>query len=134
MADVLSLLGTLAVQPAASVPAASGDALPSILLSERVNIVARINSTVTLATDSTLAVPLLVGAGGPFAVGANVVQVKVIGGKVRVRLTSADGATQAVPVDSLLQLISMSAPITAIDFTRTVGQSTILKLFMAEKL
>lgn len=41
--------------------------------------------------------------------------------KVVVRLTCADGTTQAISVDPWLHLVSISTPYTAIDFTRVSG-------------
>lgn len=52
---------------------------------------------------------------------AHVVWLKATGGKVRARLTSADGAQQAIPVDPVLILVSRTVPITAIDLTRVSG-------------
>jgi len=53
--------------------------------------------------------------------------------KVMVRLTSADGATQAIPVDGYLQLISRSVPFTAIDLTRVPATLTNVSVFLGEK-
>jgi hypothetical protein len=64
---------------------------------------------------------------------ANVVVVKSVGGKVRVRLTSADGSQQAVPVDSLLVLISSAVAITAIDLTRVSGTLTTVTVTLGAK-
>ena len=58
--------------------------------------------------------------------------IKVTGGKVRVRLTSADGATQAVPVDSLLVLVDRATTVSAIDLTRTPSTSTRVQVFLGE--
>lgn len=56
---------------------------------------------------------------------AALVRVIATGGKVRARLTSADGSAQALPVDPFLQLISRSVPFTALDLTRVTGAPTV---------
>lgn len=64
---------------------------------------------------------------------AALVIIKVIGGKVKARLTSADGATQAIPVDSLALILSGSVPYTALDLTRVPGVSVVVKVTLGEK-
>ncbi len=53
--------------------------------------------------------------------------------KVKVRLTSADGATQSVPCDGTMILISKTVPFTAIDLTRVAGTDTRVRIFLGEK-
>jgi hypothetical protein len=53
--------------------------------------------------------------------------------KVRVRVTSSDGTDQAIPVDDLLQVISKTVFITALDLTRVTGQDTKVKVFLGER-
>jgi len=53
--------------------------------------------------------------------------------KVKVRVTSADGATQAIPVDDTLILISRTVPITAVDITRVPATETHVSVFLGEK-
>lgn len=53
--------------------------------------------------------------------------------KIKVRLTSADGATQVVPIDGFLGLINETVPFTAIDLQRVAGQETKVKVFIGEK-
>jgi hypothetical protein len=62
----------------------------------------------------------------------NVLVVKALGGKVRLRITSADGSQQAVPVDSFLVLISLSVPFTAVDITREAGVETFVQTFIGQ--
>lgn len=82
---------------------------------------------VDLATDSPESV-----AFGDLASGANVVLLQVTNrGKVRARLTSADGTQQAVPVDGLLVLVTQSVPITAIDLMRVSGSGDSPRVFFA---
>ena len=74
--------------------------------------------------------PVAVAFGGITA--ANVVIIKAIGGKVRVRLTSADGSQQSIPVDSVLIITSISTPITAIDLTRVPATPCSARVYIAQ--
>lgn len=53
--------------------------------------------------------------------------------KIRVRLTSADGTTQAVPVYPSLDLRTDTVGITAIDLTRTAGIDSEVFIVMGQK-
>ena len=59
--------------------------------------------------------------------------VKTVGGKVRVRVTSADGSQQSIPVDDHLILQASAVPSTAVDFTRVSGAVTTVRGLVAEK-
>lgn len=76
----------------------------------------------TLDTDATTTVSLAsLGLAS-----ASMVFVKAIGGRVRVRLTSANGTLQALPdADPVAFILSRHMPITAIDLTRPAGSSTV---------
>ncbi len=95
-----------------------------------------VNETVLLARKQYADVALEADApeSVPFGdvTSANVVLIKA-NRKVTVRLTSSEGTTQILPVDSILYLISESVPYTAIDLTRVVGQATSVKVFLGEK-
>jgi len=80
-----------------------------------------------LTSDAVQAV-----AFGP-AVNAHVIVIKSVGGKIKARLTSADGATQAIAVDSFSVIISESVPYTALDLTRVSGVTTTVKVLLGEK-
>lgn len=80
--------------------------------------------------DLTVDTPVPVQLGGNTSV--NVVILKTIGGKVRARVTSADGTTQAVPVDSVLIITSRSVPITAIDLTRVPATPTTVLVYLGQ--
>jgi hypothetical protein len=80
-----------------------------------------------LASDAVQAV-----AFGP-ATNAHVIVIKTVGGKVKARLTSADGAVQSVAVDSFALIISESVPYTALDLTRVSGVTTTVKVLLGEK-
>jgi hypothetical protein len=120
-----TLSGAVTVQPAVGNP--SGVPSVTIPLSETVMVGAWTPSQYTLTVNTPVAVML----GGVGTV--NVLQVKVVSGDhVRVRITSADGATQAIPVDTVLVLMTRDIGITAIDLTRDLGVETVVEVFVAE--
>lgn len=94
---------------------------------EQLNLVQKDYDTLVLAADA----PVSVSFGGGVTA-ASVVILKAVGGKVRARVTSADGSTQAVPFDSLLILISRTVPITAIDLMRVPGMATTVDVFLGQ--
>lgn len=53
--------------------------------------------------------------------------------KITARITSADGASQSIPVDPLLTIVSRSVPITAIELVRVAGQSATVELTLGQK-
>jgi hypothetical protein len=52
---------------------------------------------------------------------------------ITVRLTSAAGAVQAIPVDDQIVIISRTSPFTAITLTRTPATLTNVNVFLGEK-
>ena len=96
-------------------------------LDERMSLANELVSQLVLDSEGAVSIPF----GGLDA--ANLVVLKVAGGPVTVRLTSAAGTTQAVPVDTFFTLFSRGANITAIDVTRTPGTLTTIKYFLGEK-
>lgn len=125
MADSFALQGAYTTTPYIGVR--SG--VPSLQspIDERVALVNKLIGQYDLTVDTAVAVNF---AG---LTNVNVLVVKAIGGKVRVRITSADGSAQAIPVDGFLSLISLSVPITAIDLTRVVGTSTTVEIFLGQR-
>lgn len=81
--------------------------------------------------DLTVDTPVAVQFGG--VTNAHVVILKTIGGKVKARFTSADGAQQSMPVDSTIIAISQSVPITAIDLTRVPATPTQVRVYLGER-
>jgi len=126
MSDTFKLHGDYTSSPASCSPSAS----PTIS--------APLEEAITLARSPTLAEYELTAdavqavAFGP-ATNANVIVIKTVGGKVMARFTSADGATQAIPVDSFLVVISESVPFTALDLTRVSGVTTTVRVLLGEK-
>jgi hypothetical protein len=124
-ADTFALIGSYQTTPVNGAPSADPEFIAPI--SEIVQIDAKQYSTYTLSADA----PVVVAFGG--VINCNVLVVKCVGGKIRVRVTSADGAMQAVPVDTFLALTNLSVPITAIDLTRSPGVLTTVRVFLGEK-
>jgi hypothetical protein len=125
MADVFNLAGTWTTTPASGSP--SGAVSLATPIEETETLVAKHYDEVALTVDS----PVSVSFGGGVA-NAHVIILKAIGGKVSARLTSTDGATQSVPVDSLLILLADTVPVTAIDLTRVTGQATTVQVFLGQ--
>ena len=123
MSDNFTLAGSWSASPAFGSP--SGIASFCTPLEESLSLTAKDYDTIPLLADA--AVPVSFGGG---VTNATVVILKATGGKVRARLTSTDGAVQAIPFDDLLILISRTVPITAIDLTRTTGVSTTVDVFI----
>lgn len=124
MADTYNLSGSFTSVPASGSP--SGSSSASVPLSETLTLDAKMDSSIDLAADGDIAVPF----GG--VVNANVVFLYA-SNKVDAKITTADGATQVVPVDPLFQLISNSVPVTAIKLSRIAGTDTTVQFFLGEK-
>lgn len=126
MADQFTLAGSYTTTPL------GGD------LSFDPNIDALINETVQLerkhidTIELTVDTPVVVSFGG--LTDANIVILKAAaGGVVAARITSAKGATQSIPFDTYLILMSMDEPITAIDLVRTPATATTVRVFLGEE-
>lgn len=63
----------------------------------------------------------------------NYLSVRADGAKVRLRLTSSDGTTQAIPVDPSFDLRTDSVGITAIDVTRLSGFDCEVFIVLGQK-
>lgn len=127
MGHLFRLLGSFGTEPAraALLSGVSDVAGP---LDERVNLSTPHRTQYEIDDDD----PVDVAFGGLES--AHVVVLKTTGGKVRARLTSADGTDQSVPVDGIMILISQSVPVTAIDLTRVTGGNTVtVDVFLGEK-
>lgn len=121
MADQAKLIGTLTVDPLSGQP--SGCPSVDIPIEELLQLQRPGHVTqVDLDTDAPKAVNF-----GDLAQ-AELVYIRAFGGKVKVDVTSADGAAQAVPVDPTLILFASREPITALDLTRVAGAGTTVKV------
>tara|TARA_Y100000593_G_scaffold86192_1_gene164457 strand:- start:217 stop:603 length:387 start_codon:yes stop_codon:yes gene_type:complete len=127
MADTFNLTGSYSSTPA-SVGTSSGGATISAPVDETVQLASRTQIELVLSADPAVAVSI------PAAANINVVIIRTVGGKVKARFTSSDGATQGVPVDPFAVVISESVNITALDVQRVAGVETTVKVFLGEKV
>lgn len=125
MADTFALTGSYSTNPTTGSPSA----IPSLTapLDERMQLENKSVQFFDLTADAPVSVLFSAGFN------CNVLVVKSDGGKVRVSITSADGAVQAVPVDGFLALTSQSVPITAITLTRAPGVQVQVQVFMGDQ-
>jgi hypothetical protein len=123
--DTFKLSGSYSTQPLSGSPSADPEVTAPI--EELITLKNKAISLYELTADAVQ----VVGLCG--LTNAHVVIVKTVGGKVKLRLTSADGTTQSVPVDSFFCVISQSVPFTALDLTRVSGVTTTVKVFLGER-
>ena len=123
--DTFKLSGDYVTLPLSGSP--SGDPEISSPLDEQITLKNKAIGLYELTADAVVAVGLCGLAG------AHVIVLKTVGGKVKVRLTSADGAVQSVPVDTFFCVISQTVPFTALDLTRVSGVTTTVKVFLGER-
>ena len=114
------------VAPAPSEPV--GIASLAIPLQEKLALSNRVSARYVLDVDTAVTVNLT----GLAEVHFVLVKVSAGAGRVRVRLTSADGSAQSVPVDGFLLLFCRNTPVTALDLTRTAGVETTVELLLGE--
>lgn len=126
MADVFQLTGSYMTRPTSG-GAPSGDPSLEAVIDESISLKKKLYREYLLEADAVQAIDF-----GGLAAG-HVIVIKLVGGKAKVRLTSADGATQAVPVDSFFVVIADSVPFTALDLTRQAGIEVTAKIFIGEK-
>jgi len=124
VADSFNLVGTYGTSPPSGTIAAASICAN---ISEALSLTRKDLDTISLDTDAPLAVNF-----GSGVTQAAVAILKATGGKVRARITSADGSQQSIPVDDLLVLISQSVPITGIDLTRVPGVLTTVSVFLGQ--
>lgn len=124
MSDQFSLSGSYTVTPQGS---PSLDPTLSTVIDEPLSLQSKQLLDMSLGVDTAVPVPF------GTVVNAHVIVLKTLGGKVKARITSADGAVQSIPVDTFVILMSQSVPITAIDLTRVAATATDVKVFLGEK-
>lgn len=124
MSESFALTATLESKPLVGNP--SGQ--PSVILpiNEKVTLERSLVTTLELTSDSPVIVNL-----GPIT-NVNVLMVRAVGSKVRLRVTSADGTNQAIPVDPVVTLINRTIPITAVEVMRTPTYDTTVFVFLGE--
>lgn len=132
MIDVLQLSGSLVATPGSAPPSSAVLGFDVGPIDEKMYLAHKSGDTVTLSSDSPFSIPF---AG---LTHVNVLYIKSVGGKVRVRVTSADGSQQSLPVSSLVILFAdtnggADPTITAIDVTRVAGQQTDITYLIGEQ-
>ena len=127
MSDLFKIVGSWGTTPQTGSLLGSGAASELAPICESVVLALKNGQdTYVLGVDT----PVPVAFGG--VTNANVIVI-FSNRKITLRLTSADGALQAVPCDGLLVLISKTVPYTAIDMTRVAAQETSVRVFIGEK-
>lgn len=123
--QILKRTGSDTIAP----PVGNPSGQPSVLVSRDETMPLRnyLSTVVYLTVDTAVAVSL-----GPLT-GVNYLSIRSGDSKIRVRLTSADGTTQAVPVYPSLDLRSDTVDITAIDLTRSAGVDSEVFIVMGQK-
>jgi len=123
--QTLELEGSLSLKPPVGSP--SGQPMTLMSYSEKVPLERQLTTNMTLTSDSAASVSL-----GTLT-GVNCLSIRAVGGKVRLRVTSADGSLQALPVDPIVILRCDSADITALDVTREAGIETEVFIVLGQK-
>lgn len=124
----LSILGSIVLQPAPYPPSAA--IAPSGQIAETIYVQNWDTQAPTLNVDGQQSIPF------PFGMTTcNFLYLKIQpgGSPVTLYVTSADGATQAIPVDSLAILFfGTTVPVTALAVARTAGVQTQLSYVIAQ--
>lgn len=124
MTDTFRLHGDYGTTPSGGSCSSAFPTLESVI-DERATVSGKMYADYTLVADTVETVDL----GGLTDVSVIVIKSDA---KVRLRITSSDGATQAIPVDGFIALVTKSVIITAIDLTRVAGAETNVHVFLAE--
>lgn len=125
--DILELAGSLEARPSPNSGLGDQSLVFQRTLSEKLLLKAKLSTRYDLTLDSVQVVSL----GG--LASAHVILIEATS-RVLVRLTSADGAQQSVPVDGFLLLFAETHSYTAVDLTRPAGVQTTVQVFLGEKL
>lgn len=123
--SLFQLLGTYSAEPL--VPAPSFAPAVGTSFDTRVQLSKKHVDELSLSADPFQAVSL----GG--LSGVNVLIVSIPGGRATLRVTSAAGSQQLLPVEELLILCSFTVPLTAIDVQRVAGVATEVQVFLGQR-
>lgn len=125
MAWAWNLQGSFVASPLFGFP--SGQPFVTVPLQETQQLINQSTPQYTLSDSS----PVDVGLGG--LTGVNVMCVQVLGSKVALSVTSADGTDQVVPVDDLWLWVCLATPITAVSMTLELGGTeTVVQFFLGQ--
>lgn len=125
MSDQFNLSGSYQTQPLGGI--SSGNPTLVAPINESMILTEKSLDTLMLTVDT----PVAVSFGG--VTNANAIVMRAVGGPVTVRLTSAAGATQSVPMDEYFSVLTSTVPVTAIDLTRSPGVLTTVTVFLGQK-
>jgi hypothetical protein len=133
VADAYTFIADATVAPISG-GFSSGIAALDVPLNEALTLSVKSSQVVELISDAAATVQLPGPTStNPSAPLANVVVIKVVGPRVKAAITTADGASQIVPVDPLFVLHTTTvSPITALTLTRTPGNDTFVHLFLGQ--
>lgn len=126
MADKYQLIGSWGTSPSSGSLLASGAPAFAAPINESMILVQKDYQDFDLVADTVVTVSF------DGVVNANVINI-FTDRKIKIRLTSADGALQSLPVDGSILLISKTVPYTALDLQRVAGQETRVKVFLGQK-
>lgn len=126
MTDKFQLVGSWGTTPLTGSLLASGSTALQTPVNETVTVAEKHLDDYLLLTDA----PASVGFGGVTT--ANVVNI-FANRPITVRLTSAAGTQQVIPVDGWLLLGAKSSGYSAIDLIRSPAQDTTVRVFLAQK-
>lgn len=125
MASTFAFQGSYTANPISGSP--SADPQITAPINEMMTLVNESVSQLTLNTDGIVSLPMCA------VDSVNVLVLKCVGGKITVLLTSSDGASQKIPVDSFLALTTANTDITSISVERTPSVQTVVKYFLGQK-
>jgi hypothetical protein len=125
VAETLLLNGQLSINPS---PACGCDPDLGVLvtLSEQMSIAAKQSMSFVVPSDAVFPIDLTTTPN----VNALFIDVDQ---KVKLTITTADGAAQVIPVDPMMVWFSGLVPITALSITRQVGVDTNVRLILGDK-
>jgi hypothetical protein len=127
LAETLLLNGQLSINPSTASMCADGVDLGTLVtLSESMSISAKLTAAFTLSADPAFPVDLTT------VPSVNALYIEA-DSKVKLTITTADGALQVVPVDPMMVWFSATVPITALSITRLAGTTTNVKLILGQK-
>jgi hypothetical protein len=125
IAETLQLNGQFSINPS---PACSCDAdLGTLItLSESMSVDAKLATAFALSADPAFPIDLTTVP----EVNALFIEASQ---KVKLTITTADGAAQVIPVDPMMIWFSESVPITALSITRLAATTTSVRLVLGQK-
>lgn len=127
MPEILTLTGQLSFNPTHAECGVDSDLSTVVNLQESLSIAAKQMLTFSLSSDLAFPIDLTTTPN------VNMLYIDV-SSKVKLTITTADGATQVVPVDPVMFWISSTVPITALSITRLAGTDTNVKVILGDNV